>query len=400
MIRLDPPSLCCGCGACVAICSKHCVRMEKDACGFVYPQVDELACIDCGLCESICPVASDVISDEGSKLDVQECFAAYSKDSGVRFRGSSGGMFETFARKILEENGVVYGAAFDDNFQLKTRRVDKLEDLPPLLKSKYLLCDCSEAFESIRKDLQSGRLTLYCTTPCQIRAVKNFLCKDYDNFITVGFFCHGVPSQDFFDRCRAYVERKKRIKILKYEFRSKKRRGATPHYFSMTYQTRSKKQKSILRLYVDSPFLLAFQKKYAILRDSCYSCKFAGREQPSDIIIGDFHTIEKHIAGVYRMDGVSMVILNTTRGNTFWNRCVESLWTQKVDLDLLIANREAFSGPTPRPGFREQLMNDLQSKDFDQVIKKYYNVKNEWTKRIYYAAPFWLRRVVKRFLGM
>ena len=56
MIVLDDKNKCCGCWACVQCCPKKCISMKEDEEGFLYPVVNEDICIDCGLCEKVCPV--------------------------------------------------------------------------------------------------------------------------------------------------------------------------------------------------------------------------------------------------------------------------------------------------------------------------------------------------------
>ena len=56
MIEIKDKSQCCGCNACVQRCPKQCIAMCEDEEGFLYPEVDEAICIDCGLCENVCPV--------------------------------------------------------------------------------------------------------------------------------------------------------------------------------------------------------------------------------------------------------------------------------------------------------------------------------------------------------
>ena len=56
MIHITDKSQCCGCSACVQRCPKQCIRMEQDAEGFLYPVVDTTLCIDCHLCERVCPI--------------------------------------------------------------------------------------------------------------------------------------------------------------------------------------------------------------------------------------------------------------------------------------------------------------------------------------------------------
>ena len=46
---------CCGCTACVHICPVHCISMEEDGEGFLYPVIAEDDCIHCHQCEAVCP---------------------------------------------------------------------------------------------------------------------------------------------------------------------------------------------------------------------------------------------------------------------------------------------------------------------------------------------------------
>ena len=51
---LDIPEKCTGCSACVAVCPVHCIQLIENEEGFLYPQVDEAKCINCGKCVEHC----------------------------------------------------------------------------------------------------------------------------------------------------------------------------------------------------------------------------------------------------------------------------------------------------------------------------------------------------------
>ena len=55
MINIVDKRQCCGCTACVQKCPKHCIFLYEDGEGFLYPKIDINNCIDCGLCEKVCP---------------------------------------------------------------------------------------------------------------------------------------------------------------------------------------------------------------------------------------------------------------------------------------------------------------------------------------------------------
>lgn len=169
---------CTGCKTCILSCPIHAIRMQSDEFGFEYPLIDTKRCIECGKCESVCPALHIV-----KKHTRYSCGAAYAVDSSIKRDGSSGGLFGTIAKKIITDGGIVFGAAFDDSLKLRTQYAKTLEELHPLYKSKYLLCDTGDRFLQIQIELKKGRTVLYCSSPCQIAALKLFLKTEYPNLI-------------------------------------------------------------------------------------------------------------------------------------------------------------------------------------------------------------------------
>ena len=392
MISISNKAMCCGCATCEIVCPTNAISMMTDEIGFVFPKVDNNACINCGLCEKSCPV----LNHKNEKDLNHSIFVTFAKDKEIRFNGSSGGMFGLIAKHIIEEGGVVYGAAFDDNLKLKCTCATTLEELYPIYKSKYLQSDLEESFERIKNQLDSGIKVMFVSTPCQVCALKLFLNKEYQNLLTVDFVCHGVPSQWLFDKCKDYVEKKKNIRVLDYSFRSKKKNGSTPHYYTVKYEKQGKIREKTA-LYIDSPFYYGFQK-YITLRDSCYDCQFSYSNRVSDITIGDFHEVDKYIKGINRFDGVSSFIVNTQKGQQIWSLIKNHTVFHELDFKTLVENGELMCGGTQKPKSRDEFVKTLENEEFEAVVDKYLNGKKQWTKRIYYSLPNIVRKIMKRVM--
>ena len=56
MIDIQLNENCCGCSACYAVCPKRAITMTEDNEGFRYPQVNSTLCVECGLCNKVCPI--------------------------------------------------------------------------------------------------------------------------------------------------------------------------------------------------------------------------------------------------------------------------------------------------------------------------------------------------------
>lgn len=137
MISIRDKRECCGCNACGDICTHHAITFQTDIEGFWYPVVDESKCVNCGLCEKVCPI---VHADELKKNDYERpiCFAAHHKNLEVRFDSTSGGAFSAMAEEVYKQGGYVGGAIYREDFSAVQFVSQDKKDLKKLRSSKYL----------------------------------------------------------------------------------------------------------------------------------------------------------------------------------------------------------------------------------------------------------------------
>lgn len=382
---------CCGCRGCEQKCKHGAITFINDKYGFEYPRVDAEKCVNCAQCESVCPIVNAEELAEPLFGGV-----AYALDEKVKYNGSSGGLFGIFAENVIKKNGIVFGAAFDDNLKLKTQKAETVEELVPLYKSKYLLCDTRGQFDVIEAELKKGRLVLYCSAPCQIAALKLYLKKEYANLLAIDFVCHGVGSQTLFDKSIAYTEGKDGIKIKKVILRYKLQKASSHYYYY--YYMKDGRTHEKTDLYFSFPYYNAYCKRLAC-RDSCYACKFACRHRAGDITIGDFHSIEKYCPDIDRFAGVSMLLVNTLKGKQYFEDIKTSIYWDETDKEILYKNNR-FSGVESIGKKQLEFRESIASEPFETTVKKFLRPSRDFKKLIYYKSPRFLRKVVLKLSGM
>ena len=148
MITITDKYNCCGCSACYSICPKHCITMQADNEGFLYPKVNEADCIDCGLCEKVCNELHPYDKREPLKV-----FAAINKDFEVRLKSSSGGIFHILAEKTIGEGGVVFGARFDEHWQVVIDYAEDIKGVEAFMGSKYVQARIATAYIDAKRFL-------------------------------------------------------------------------------------------------------------------------------------------------------------------------------------------------------------------------------------------------------
>ena len=305
MIEIKDKKNCCGCSACVSICPKHCITMQEDSEGFLYPQVDERICVNCGLCEKVC--------NELHPYDTREplqVLAAINKNEDIRLKSSSGGIFHLLAEKTIREGGLVFGARFDENWQVVIDYAEDMKGVEAFMGSKYVQARMENAYVDAKRFLNEGRKVLFSGTPCQVAGLHRYLRKPYDNLLSVDFICHGVPSPKVW---KIYLEEvvKQVQSISSVEFRNKEK-GWKKFGFILRHNEIDKTV-SMLSPFTENHYMKAFLNDI-ILRPSCYECKARGCSSQSDITIADFWGIETLLPEMDDDKGTSLVLVNTNTG--------------------------------------------------------------------------------------
>lgn len=306
MITISNKSYCSGCSACASICPKHCITMQADSEGFLYPVVNEADCIDCGLCEKVCHELLPY--DERKPINV---YAAINKDEQVRMNSSSGGMFYLLAEKTISEGGVVFGARFDEEWQVIIDYAETLEDVKPFMGSKYVQARTATAYRDAETFLKQGRKVLFSGSPCQIAGLHHYLRKDYDNLTTVDFVCHGVPSPKVWHRYLDEVMTSGKRAINDVKFRNKGN-GWKKFNFVLSYN-HDNKSYSLSSWHQQNHYMRAFLSDM-ILRPSCHDCRAKQGRSHSDITIADFWGIDREIPHMDDDKGTGLVLVNTEKG--------------------------------------------------------------------------------------
>lgn len=352
---------CCGCKACADVCPQNAIAYKTDAEGFLYPEVSA-ACVECGLCRKICPELNVVrpAFDKG-----QHYYACLDKDVERRDSGSSGGIFGLLAVALMEEGYTVCGAAFDEKLQLKHQFAECDDGLERLKKSKYVQSDCSTIYSQIKKKLRNGEKVLFVGTPCQCNALLNVIGNMRDGLVTIDFACHGVPSQELFDKCIRHYEDKHGCKVVEYVFRHKPKYYGAPQNFQIKVQDNGKAVCKEGRYY-EEPFYCGFQK-YITLRPSCYSCKWANTNRVADITLADFWGIEAITTKWDRTDHPSQVIVNNEKGQQLFDRIKKLIDLMEVEKEDAVRQNGSLVHPTELKSERAVFFDDYRNLAFEDV---------------------------------
>lgn len=306
MIQIVNKQECCGCEACVQACPMHCISFDEDSEGFSYPKVDDSVCIECGLCEKVCPNLSPF-----DQRNPQTQIAAINPNDTVRKESSSGGIFSMLAELVISKGGVVFGVRFDDKWQAVFDHTETIEGLSVFRGSKYIQARVGTAFVEVKELLQQGREVLFSGTSCQVAALRHFLCRDYDNLLLVDIVCHGVPSPKVWGKYLDEVTRNAVTAIKDVKFRNKNQ-GWKRFNFDLTYDKEGK-QYNISSWHQQNHFMRIFLKD-VILRPSCHNCRAKGGRSWSDLTIADFWGINQLNPQMDDDGGTSLVLVYSDKG--------------------------------------------------------------------------------------
>lgn len=353
---------CTGCLACADTCRQGAIKGRIDSEGHYSYEVDENKCVLCHMCEKVCPSISDFEygTNELTKSDVN---VAWSLDNKLRETSTSGGVFSTLAKNVLEEDGVVVGA-MQEQYLTRHCLVDNINDLFLLQGSKYTQSDTEGIFSEVKLQLANGKKVLFSGLGCQVAALLSFLKNDkhIDKLLTVDLICGGVPSSFLITK---YVEHTNIESILSY--RDKRR-------YVLTVKTKSGMIKSVPKN--ERPLPIYGFTTGATNRYSCYACKFAKGHRKSDITIGDYWGQKFEIEE--RQKGLSVTIAHSSKGV----KALEAVNIAKKTIgwkEILMTNHRVACGQAHVPSERKKLEIAFATYSFERILELYAN-KGTWKR--------------------
>ena len=383
MLNFNPNKTnCTGCSACYSVCPVHCITMQQDEEGFLYPESSD-ACIHCGLCEKVCP---SFLPKTELKIE-QKAVAAVSRDNEVWRRSASGGAFSEICRQWADNDTLIVGAAWD-GLKVHHTGVNGFDQIAPLCKSKYVSSAIEDTFIEVRDALKEGRKAIFCGCPCQVAGLKAFLRQDYENLLTIDLICHGQGSPTVFEACMRNMSDYYGETIVAYQFRAKRKRYEEDYIASITTI------KSTAYVTKD-PYMQLFLSQNA-LRPSCgENCKYRDMRRPGDITIADLKGLQTIFPDqIYPKKNWSTVVCNSQKGADCLALLYRTMDVRPITIEDVVKYNPLFARQTWFSKDREAFFADFVA-DADVAIQKWTVPATEYrisfAKRLLIELPKWIK---------
>ncbi len=347
---------CTGCRVCENVCPSQAIEFKENKEGFLYPNVKEDLCTNCGFCTQKCPVLTETEYGE-----IQECYAVMS-EKDIRMESSSGGMFTVLANYILKKGGYVCGAAWKSPFTVAHKIIHRNEDLHELQLSKYIQSDLNDCYRQIKDLLAENKAVLFVGCPCQVDGLYHFLGKrDNQSLITADLVCHGVPSYKTLEKYCKEVAGDRRVK--KINFRSKE-----VYKWSTTMKIEFSDGSIYRRGFKEDPWFNCFAENL-FFRSSCYACKYAKIPRVGDFTLGDFWQIWRVNPSLDDGWGTSLVLANTEIADKLLAKLKKNLTLlKKMPLETARRYNAQLNYPSPYHKKRETFYKILNEQSFKKAM--------------------------------
>ena len=363
MMEICPTEQCTGCFACVNACKLGCITMREDSYGEWHPSIDSTKCIQCGVCQRACPN-----NQQPQYHTPRACYAVWNTNKNERAKSASGGVGKKIADYTINEiQGVFVGTEYNKEFTPIHTFARKGKDTTVYQGSKYIQSRVGETtYREIEHLLKNGEWITYISTPCQIAGLLSYLGKPYEKLLTIDLLCHGVsPVRYFQDDYKYLVKRYHLQHITDVRFRDNE-----GHNFRMTLWNNNN---CLLNLSARCDYYFAGFLYGVSLRENCYTCKYANTQRIADITLGDFIGIGTEKPFTKSKENVSVVLLNTTKGEHFFAKLLEkypSLFAEQRPYSERLSYPLSIGKQTPKHKDREQFRAAVKSDGFHYAIRK------------------------------
>ena len=391
-----PVQNCSSCAACANVCARSAISMQLDAEGFYRPVIDAEKCVECGMCERVCPW-NKMVDNPNVSAELPKTVAAFAKDTSVRLQSSSGGIFTVLAEQILDDGGVVVGVAQTAPTRFGHIVVDNKADLAKLRGSKYVQADVGLVYREVRSLLKAGRKVLFSGTPCQVAGLYAVLgnATASTDLFTVDIVCHGVPSVRVFEKYIRELEKENSAIVELSRFRDK-RLGWRLFSMTSSLKTISGSRFQFSKTLREDKFMRVFLQNIC-LNSSCFDCRYGKLPRIADISLGDYWGGSRYHPEMNDDRGTSVVLLNTIHGNELFNSVANKVTQCDTKVEYAITDNPCIvrsSKPHPK---RAKFFANLDKYSLEQLIRMYCPFPSP-LKRLYYHIRGFLGRMKRKIL--
>ena len=404
---------CCGCSACVHSCPKHALVMVEDTEGFLFPKLSPENCINCGICNKVCPIINDIYANS---TEHQECHIAVNANPLYSKRSATIGFCTMIAEQFVGHGRFVYGVVLDEhNWQANHICVTEKKDLDKIRNSKYIQSHLNNTFFEIKQLLLANEHVLFVGTPCQVAGLKAYLKNDFANLCTVDLICHGVYSYKLLQKEVAYWERKLNGRIKNFRFRSKERSPwNSGGIINFDIKDRKGRYRHIERHGSCSPVYRCFAyngDQYYNLRESCYNCHFRSQGRYGDFTVGDAWGISGNYPEIFthsnRKSGISLVFCNTKKANQYLSKLYDELILKTVPANNVFKQQALLPIKRQIPRERYLLYSNIDKEEWGNLVSKLLKVNfdhlyiqysiNMYKDKILYPVKSFVKTILRYF---
>jgi coenzyme F420-reducing hydrogenase beta subunit len=347
------------------ICPQKAITMKPDADGFLFPEINYDLCIGCRLCIKTCAFQKKPVSEK-TPIAV---YVAVNKDKNMRLASSSGGVFGAIATSILENGGVIFGCAYNNNMEPEHICIYKKSDLRRIQGSKYVQSNINYSYSEAKRYLKDGRQVLFSGTPCQIAGLKSYLGDEFENLATVDLICHGVPSSDFFKGYIDHLDQLLKGRIIDFKFRDKSKRGWV-YRGKATYVKKGKIRYSYIKL--NASYYFFYFLHGDTFRESCYECKYACGSREGDLTLGDYWGVEKAHKEFRVENGVSVILLNSKKGEELLESISQNVLMKESTFEQASKQNVQLKKPMDKSKRREMILKAWREGGYNLTVLLFF----------------------------
>ncbi|MEE9905278.1 MAG: Coenzyme F420 hydrogenase/dehydrogenase, beta subunit C-terminal domain [Chlorobium sp.] len=396
--------LCLSCGACAAACSKKAITLHETLGGYLYPKVDYLNCVHCGLCLKVCPGVqyNDRVHDAylcvPHSESILEAYVGRSLDEEIYENAQSGGVVTGILKDMLQRNAVDAVLCAVMTHAIPPRGEAILIGNPHKLlqaqKSKYVPVPL---LKNLREQLKVQNKIAVVGLPCHMQGLellKSALPEIEDKIVLrIGLVCDRILTAKSIDWLTKQATEKPVSHII---YRDKTRSG-----YPGDPSVETNNGEIIMLKAADR---MAIKDFFTPVR--CRLC-LDKLNVKADIVCGDPHGVE----GVDRINGETLVLVRNERGK----HVIEDVaGVGKIDLRSVSvatavngqcidqrvrdwkAYLQAWKGlemPLPEGVERQQVNGKKILKVFENDLKQGLTLDTyDKASVIYKAAAGWLRK--------